>query len=231
MATKTLILRPTSNSTSSNIRNYTLYPSDTATANIYLLLSEEKADDDATYISTSGTLALDGVYFTVPTEYTNITPIAIRLFVRTKTISSAKAASPSLRIDGVEGLSTNTLDYIVINYDAYETNSTEISEIDAVWNALVTGDFFLALGASNTNSSGGKSTSTFEVRYTQIYIEADYEEGPDFPIAYVKNDSEWVQAEAIYHKENGEWVECEENTLTNGSRYRVVYLNNNLTEI
>lgn len=230
MATKTLILRPTSTliPSSNNIKNYTPFPSDTSAENMYMLVTEEIADDDATYISTKMTLPSGGINFTVPGEYTNITPKMIRLFTRVKTESATGiTSSPYLLLSGHEDLSVESYEYTVDNYDVYETYLTEILEVDmeALWTNLVNGNFGILLGVSNTTASGSKSANSVEVRYTQMYIEIDYDDGiPDGPIAYIKKGTNWVQTDAIYIKQNGSWIECDENTLTNGTQYRVTHI-------
>lgn len=225
MVTKTLILRPffcTFYKVGTLVSKGTMVPSETAEVDMFLLLNEEDTDDDATYYSVIDTLLPQGIlHFMVSNECRKITPTAIRFVIRTKTISSNSSIIPQLKLD-LASSDRITLDCPVKNYESYETNSLEVENVDVVWRELLNDTFRLHIGAAKTSSSSSGKSSEFEVRYTQIYIEVDYEDNAGTSNAYIKNGTEWVRAQAVYRKENGVWTECDGGALTQGKQYDIV---------
>lgn len=226
MATKTLILRPTS-SNNMDAGGVSVFPSDTSTDNIYLLLNEEVADDDATYVDISTTLASLSLGFTVPNKYLGIDPLSIRIIIRTMTPTPSGAMiqyGPALRVTDGTGKDVESHDPPEdIIFDVYETYNIEVINTQKVWDACITGANFLYIQMRKVSSSSSKNDGSV-IRYTQVYIEVDYE-GPDTPTAFIKDGMLWKESEAIYIKKNGSWVECDNSSLANGTQYTVLYLN------
>ena len=126
MATKTLILRPTS-VTSDDASLVTLYPADTALANAHILVNEEIADDDATYI-TGGLGSNIHYHFTFikPDDLKNITGFSFVVRYKFEASSTQHNAAYTMYL----GSNNYTLCTITANSTTYlDTNESITDDI------------------------------------------------------------------------------------------------------
>lgn len=203
MATETLILRPTYVGGMPE-----RYPSETADAQVWSLIAEEVADDDATYIIPTINTK---IFFTVPDEYLSLTPTAIKVFIRAK---ASADVIPNIVLCGtsVNGSGLTT---------AYQTSASDMpyADLESVYRLL----------AANTNTTGhelqivamGDSKST--IYLTQTYLELTFGEGTETPasdVIYVKEDGAWVAISGqIYKKINGAWTVTDTTVFKDGNKY------------
>lgn len=202
MATKTLILRPT-NVTCDNESLVTLYPTDTTLSNAHLLVNEEVADDDATYIT--GGLGSNINYhftFTKPEDLKNITGFSF--VVRHKLEASSSQHSIEYKIY----LNTNnyTLCTMTENSTIYSNMSENITDdiknvIIGILNNAQDLNFYITQAVSTGSSSKSKP-----IRTTQMYIELTYENN-DAILQYFKQNNKWINIGefAVHYKRNGKW--------------------------
>lgn len=201
MATKTIILRPTS-ITCDNESLVTLYPSSVTMANAHTLVNEEVADDDATYI-TGGLGSNINYHFNIskPDDLKSITGFSfiVRHKMEASSILHSIAYKMYLGTDNftLNTFTTNELTYLNMNDSV--TNDVK----DAIISLMNdTSDFnFYITQAVSTGTSKSKP-----IRTTQIYIEITYESN-DAVVQYLKQNDTWVNIGelAIYYKQNYKW--------------------------
>lgn len=209
MATKTLILRPTS-ITSSDESKVTLYPSDTTMANAHMLVNEETADDDATYIIGGlGSTINYHFSFTMPSDLKNI--LGFSFVVRHKMDASSSNHSVQYRMALGSGeyllgtLTTNPTAYDDM-FSALDEDTTD--EIISSLSGTTTSNFYVEqIVATGNNKSK-------PIRTTQMYIEITYENNTS-TIQYVKQNGIWVNIGELnfYYKRNGSWRKRNDNEL------------------
>ena len=171
MATKTLILRPTS-ITCDNESLVTLYPSGTTLSNAHLLVNEEVTDDDATYI-TGGLGSNINYHFTFakPDDFKNVTKFSFT--VRHKLEASSQQHSIAYEI--YLNANNYTLCTMTENSTVYSDMNENIT--DDIQNSIVNAlnndqnlNFYITQAVSTGNNKKSKP-----IRTTQMYIEITYE--------------------------------------------------------
>ena len=200
MATKTLILRPTS-VTAPDESLITLYPSDTAMADAHALIGEEIADDASTYIQCANNSTINYHFnFIKPDDFKEITNISF--FMRYGGTNNNGSSNIALQM----GLaSTNySLGTLALSGSAYVDSFGTIADIDKtniiakLNNATLSLDFYVQQTVSSANK-----VSVPQV--TQVYIEVTYENNKNSTL-YMKQNGEWVLYNyEIYHKRNCKW--------------------------
>ncbi len=226
MATKTLILRPIRVGASDESL-MTLYPSDTTISNAHLLVNEEVADDDATYVSITGAGTKAYYYFQYnkPEELISITDVAIK--TRDKLESGSNA--------GVGSFAINNTTYGVIT-----TGSVSTSEYNELALVASNSDSFLEAwnnATSDTTIEVGRSVHTNSskaspIRTTQVYIEITYEASepiePDPEptinnVILTKKNGLWTTINyiSVYCKNSNSWVLSDDYILQNNQKYTI----------
>lgn len=218
MATKTIILRPhrywdnINNAAGINVE-WTFYPADTPHDDISLLVSEEVADDDATYVSvpTTGNCS-DGFGFA--TADLDIIPISIRILARMRCQNTAVVMKYDICAEPVDGASHGTTICSGISTEAlsatYTTHSCNIPSeyVSTIWDYMCSTAVYVCLGPTNSSGSGKSASNTI---ITQLYLEVDYDDGtgiPDTPeaVMYQKIGDAWTPVYGtVYKKVNGIW--------------------------
>lgn len=213
MATKTIILRPTS-VTSDNETLVTLYPTDTAMANAHILVSEEVADEDATYI-TSGLGSNVYYHFACakPEDLKAVTGFSFKIRYRTEGTTSGTTYELNILSSTYSIASTGT------------TNNTAYVDVvdnltDDIKSAIIT-DF--NNGSSTWDFNIGQITAKGQskhkpIRTTQIYIEITYEDNQEV-VSYFKQDGTWLPLGGfiMYYKRNDKWNPINDSDLANYS--------------
>ena len=214
MATETLILRPTSGMV---IESVSRFPEDTATDDTWLLVSEEVADDDATYVCPVLISALN-LNFLIPLDYKILMPDAIKIVVRARiedgsiatTLAGNYATSITYSDDGSSyEFGRSNIDNIPLS-EEYQTILYEVpyDNIQPFWEML--GVSYNGGGVNTTHigiTSTGDDGKTGTMRVTQVYLEIDFEvEDPPTGI-FIKRNGAYIEASQIYQKINGSWTE------------------------
>lgn len=214
MALQTIILRPNGQGGISNASSLTRVPSSTPIENVYMLINEAVADDDATYISSNNVTA--DIELTFPVEMlSGITPTAVRLLARMKSESIIWRAR--IRIINNK---TTVGDFYAINtaLNTWETVSATCPNVDNIKDILKTAEFHFMFGYEGSNKSG-------KGYLTQLYLEVDYDDeaGGDEPVEvpalYIKKSGAWEPVYGtVYNKVNGAWVEGDLSALSAGDK-------------
>lgn len=226
MATETVILRPDGIYTQSTSSILTCYPSDVASKEQYLLVCEEVADDDASYVIISSILFSFG--FAIPTEYVGKTPSSIKIFFRQKLENAGTSASLAIKLGAVG--SNSEYYYNMTNYSNCDNITTEVpvtTEYTSLMvnvprdnlSQLVFDERSTHIFVGHTVSgSGSKSANP---RTTQIYIELTYGDEPEtLKTIYLKENGSWVSVPCtIYQKQNGAWIETDATVFEDGNQY------------
>ena len=211
MATKTLILRPTS-ITSENTSLVTLYPSDTTMDNAHILVNEEVADDDATYIT--GGLGSNVSYhfnFTKPDDLKKITGFSFLIRHKFEASSAQHTITYQLYI-GANNYTLKSLagsDNPTVYTDMNENITDEIrNAIISAINDEQNTSFYI------TQTITGNSSKSKPIRTTQIYIEIIYENNASI-IQYLKQNNTWINIGELnlYYKRNAKWSKKNDHEL------------------
>lgn len=224
MATETLILRPT-HSISGGVSS----GSSTGGANdeLWLLVSEEIADDDATWVDIEGAPLRYG--FTVPDEYLSKTPTNIRIYARA--IADDISTSPYLLFklfgpnDGDTLYQTPAQQYYLsTSYQTFYEDIANSSLITSWYSILINRDPATAhlTVMYQQDSSSSKGGADHNIRLTQLYLELTYddESASDAEIINFKQNGAWISISGdIYKKQNGVWVLSDSSELQEGFRY------------
>ena len=224
MATKTLILRPVA--VYAGDTAVTLYPSSTTIEQAHLLVNEEIADDDTTYITLATGEAVNYHFiYQKPLDLANVTNVVFHfrsLPETTGTANASNSVSHGLFVLGDNSYSFNAKAFgtsaaIYQDYDIEASNESTLSEVISIFNTLSTNDpFYCRQSIINT---GNKFCP---IRTTQMYVKITYEtkEDSDINFYYVKNNDKWKSYPvAMYKKSNNVWVETTEDIFENNSRY------------
>lgn len=222
MATKTVILRPTGNSSLWPDSSIIVYPSDTTSEQAYLLVNESVADDNATYVAVSNSLVGFEISFELPE---NRSIIGSRLHVRVNCTSFKYNMSfkPSENNDFSNKCQCD------INSDGWEDYAIDLINDDYFMtnfslNQFTT--FLVGFYAGSISSSKGGNNDT-PVVITQVYLELTYEEPEITAIPlYLRENGTWnAVSGTIYRKENGAWVESDDSVFTNGDQFALNVIN------
>ena len=213
MATKTLILRPTS-VTSNDETLVTLYPISTTMAEAHVLVSEATADDDSTYIvSKLGSVVHYHFAFTKPADFKNASNFNFN--VRYKSEGGATTGTAyTLNFGTDSGYSigstgtTNQASYIDI---AGTITTTDAEAIIAKFNDTSSDLTFYITQSTATGASKNKP-----IRTTQIYVEISYEDiSSQEALSYFKSNGEWINLGVYnaYYKKNNKWTSLKASDL------------------
>lgn len=208
MATKTVILRPTSG----NFYDATeRYPSTTSNNNVYLLVAEEVADDDATYYTAVNALPPTGVNFSLPDEYINMIPISIRCITRLRATSSSVTyvgLNLAQKSENTNMSNNMTAQGYIKPNDTYDTYTFELTaeEILGFWYIIVNNLTDTTIPHVGFTSKGDDAKSSVNSHITQVYLEIDFEVEEPTGI-FIKRNNNFIEATKAYQKISGAWVE------------------------
>ena len=203
MATKTLILRPVS-VTCDDTSLVTLYPTSTALSEAHLLVNEETADDDATYITSGlGSNVNYHFVFDKPSDFKNIIGISILIRYKFESTSTMHSLTYTVNLDTESFAITNTATQTSTAYvDQIESFADDLqSMIAAELNSTQSLSFYITQALSTTQSNKSKP-----VRTTQMYIEVTYESS-DPILQYFKQANKWISLGelALYYRSSDSW--------------------------
>ena len=203
----------------------TLYPEGTSTSEIYTLINENVADDDATYIKVASAISLGESMCDIligskqlVNNYSNVT--ACRVYFRGKSDS----------VSNLFGFAIN----------ASTNDITKVTPTDTTWS-----EYYVDLNVDNLKSSmqspkkeigfylrfGGIASNSdqknFYVYLTQLYVEVTYSDvdEPDNPPAttetvYLKENGTWTSVSCtIYQKQAGAWTLTDSTVFNNGDNF------------
>ena len=218
MATKTMILRPTA---MLNTDSFTGYAGGVETELSHLLVSEEVADDDATYITSkaSATSPTNGFLFTKPQ---NIVPTNIRIVCRVK--SSTASSSCAIFYNKESGVTRVASPSVSTTYqnESYALPSADLTEF---WKIINSTDTFHISFCSGTGVND-KSTA-YTTSLTQLFLEVDYEEAEsEDPILYVKANGVFSPISGdVYKKINDSWMISDTSVFNDGDKFKLQTIN------
>lgn len=202
MATKTMILRPIGWYQGGDESSYSPYPQDITEENYYLLLSEENADDSATYLITTIALNMNHTGCLFNAQEVSFTPSSIRLVFRACTTISGATTTPLFFYgDGASNHYSGDLISLTEEYTTY-TYELPSDNINTFWSYIKESEMgHIGFNNGNSNSKGDKDT-----RITQLYLEIDYDDGSK-PF-YLKKTNAWEEASytTVYKKNSNSWV-------------------------
>jgi hypothetical protein len=226
MATKTMILKPID----TDRTGLTPFPSDTDTLDYPLLIAEDIADDDATYLSSTSALA--GTFYFVPDL--NITPLNIRIVARMRTTILDSLVSIGYYAD----FNYTSSSAILERFDDINLSEEYITYIETVPTEHISRffDYKTADGSSmegvrcgivnfsvGTTKTGSKATMDY--RLTQLYLEIDYNDDNDneelVETVYLKENGSWIAipCSSIYQKQNGQWIIADSSIFEKGNKF------------
>lgn len=224
MATKSVILRPTTSERMQDSPNVQCYPSDTTTENAYLLVSEAVADDDATYITAASPLVYCSISFDLP-EQRGIS--GVKGYCRVKSEGTIAAAQVGLTVwskknSSLEeftiysqnvGPGTSTWTDYEVDFNKGDNSANALAAIN---NCEYDHIDMLAYGGTNNSPSSPKGVSTSS-SFTQMYVELIYENSSSI---YFYENGSWVNVPGtIYQKQNGTWAETDDSVFSNGDYF------------
>ena len=220
MATKTLILRPV-RVTTDDESLVTLYPSNTTMANAHTLVSEEVADDDATYIWLTGAKGAVRYYFeyTKPEDLISITNFTVTL--KEKLESGSNVGGYNFYINNTMQAIGGSITLNTSEYNFYTLSPNTDKALTSIINLFseATSDTEIYFYRNvNSNSSKASPLKTTQV-YMEITYEAKEEAKPD--LIYLKKDNIYTQVNynSIYSKNNNSWVITDISSLQNNEKY------------
>ena len=231
MATKTLILRP-------HIVNFedetliTLYPSGTSITNASILVDDEVADDDSTYIlGSKGSVIYYSFRDWIPEDLGAITDFKIYSRCKAEVAGTSNQSNPFSFVyngDGTDGTRIAYLsqylgkdtEYVTKTFDESINDETLLSHL---YNMIISSYISFDIMISQNIDTDSKSNP---IRITQVYIEITYETKKTFKPIYLKSNNIWTPIQGtIYQKTNGVWTETTPETLQNNTKYLI----NNIT--
>lgn len=219
---KKILLRPSADVSVANAATHSKYPSESEYS--YLLVNEEVADDGATYISieveksgytgyATSSFAMSG---TVPKRNIKITNFKfVYRYATGGTLISSISDTATISIGGISTSSTYSVaetstsgsDYETTEITAFDNSDAILTELNKLIKSSGTENLSgitLTLSTSLSTSENTK-TSNNDVRYTQLYLELNYEE-TDIGVC-IKSDNSWLTATQAFRKQDGTWIE------------------------
>lgn len=173
----------------------------------YLLINEEVADDDATYIYTSvsstsstGTGAIVTLGGTLPSGKFKVT--GAKIYIRARaTNNGTSSVAVKLATDSNESSFS-----VTTSYETYSDTNVGATYIGKTY----TSSSFPSSIYLNISATGNKSSSkdsSFDIRITQVYLELTYEAAGNTGLGiHIKVAGVWKESQSAYKKVNGEWV-------------------------
>lgn len=235
MAIKTIILRPTASSITNIVNSgnlgITSTPSNVANENLYQLVAETVADDDATYITLSNTGDKLKLEYFLETNITNITGITV--YCRARSDGTSYAGSIGMEVEVNGNLNASNQDhpelspgisawenYTIDMISAYNETMDFLEILNSVSN---TRKITLVCGVGGSINSSNKNTVK-SVDYTQVYIELTCGE-PDEETSslYLRENGAWTATNGIiYQKINNSWTVTTTDVFQEGDIYELV---------
>lgn len=223
MATETLILRPV---LVTNPANCTYYPSDTSSDQIHTLVSEEVADNDATYIIAKTQTNSPNFSFSIPESYQDRVPLGIKLCGVAKRYDSSEVET----LIGLYWYATSTSSSNApITIGSFENDdwtyfSISYSEehIEGAYNRILNDPQGSHLSVYRSNASKNDAEG---IAITQLYLELTYEkeESTTSYAVYLKNNGVWeTNRGVVYKKIDGSWQEATPASLSTDIKYKVI---------
>lgn len=219
MAEQSMILRPTASALGTNM---TAYPSDTVSENVYQLVNEVEADNDATYVTVNSLDPLK-LFFEKP-QVTMIVGVKLHCCVNSQ--GDLNACGVKLVAIPMEGSSFSDVESAtgnpgpcVTGWASYAIDySNETAFIEALNNSEYTQIEARCVSGSKAN---GKASAA---KYTQVYLELIYDDGESATIPlYLRENGAWTAVEGtVYQKVNGAWVESSTDIFQDGDSYQLV---------
>lgn len=226
MATETLILRP---SYVVNRTNCAYFPSDFDVEQIHLLIAEETADNDSTYIIIGASaLTNPNLSFVVPKEYQSKTPTAIKICGVARGYETTEAETLQLQFrytdsNAENGYSALELEAISIATDwTYFETSYPSEQINAAYEWMINNPSGIQI---ITNCDSTTKNTAEGIALTQMYLEVTYEEEEDIITyaVYLKNNGVWeTNRGVVYKKIDGSWQEATPVSLSTDIKYKVI---------
>ena len=219
MATKTVILRPDKNTSSSKS---TYFPSDHDINLQYLLVSEEVADNSSTYVVAGAVLATTVFGFSVPEEFRSKVPLAAKVCGVASSYESTEAETLYINYKYPYGDSVSSVQEEVASFTSnweYFECEVQNNDLNLFNDGLLNVENFLT---PFCNSIADKGTEG--VAITQLYIALTYEvEDEETNSIYLKSNGSWTSISGtIYQKSNGSWTEVDASVLQDGTKYMVI---------
>lgn len=209
MATGTIVLRPS--------RDVSLTHKCSRGSQGYILIYDNVADDDSTYIyhnlsSTSTSNHTSTFILTGEIPSGKIKINEVRLYSRARKSSSGETANYHCYFgvntnNGGNSANSGTSATLSQNYSTINENSTEM--VNELNNYLNTNDTFPTISVAITTSGRKSSNKNNDgyIRVTQVYMEIDYETIEEQSSLYVKENGVWNKYTKIYIKSNNNWIE------------------------
>ena len=232
-----LILRPAADLNNNDNMQY-------SSGNVgYLLINEETADDDATYVYG----AYDSTTFSRRSQRFSTQPIqlnkrikvtSVKTYVRCKTTKSKSEdiaqyrVVVNLRTSGDVGYSVNNEDVDVTTSWKTYTYTFAPTDFNVGTNKddiIFERGYYSTFGYLSVSLWGKKKVDkndNFQTRVTQLYAVLTYEElsepEPSSGI-YLKQNAAYSQAKAIWKKTNGIWSKTDKTAIDTTKNYRLIH--------
>lgn len=222
MATKTLILRPVK-VTCDDETLVTFYPDTAALSTAHMLVNEEVADDDSTYVlASAGSNVYYHFNYVKPSDLKNINSFTFYVKIKAETAgsnSNYNNINYSINLSSQYTLPSSKLGTeagYIIHSGAGNSDDITANIIQEFNDTTSDLNFYITQNVA----SGGKNNP---IRTTQIYVEIIYE--PE-DIIYIRSNDVWDITEytELYFKNNVEWVKLEspaESVFDDGSKYKI----------
>ena len=217
---------------------------------VYQLLNETVADDDGSYIRSytddgdvdeRTSVVVAGISLPNGKRMIQLRPV-IRVSILYSNTSSKDGIHATLTLsvddvsetykvtDLVSPSHSTSYSYLILESDTYNTfecifdlDSPLIDAINSYYmknNRAPEVRIAIQTSAKGTDQSGYKSANSAEVRVSQVYFEAAYEESLD--VCY-NIDGIWEQPRVVYRKNNGRWLKVSNTEAINQISSRAVF--------
>lgn len=172
----------------------------------YLLINEEVADDDATYIyssiggtSSSSASQIVNLGGTLPSGEFKIT--GAKIYIRARaTNNGTSSVAVKLATD-----SDKSSFSVTTSYETYSDTNVGATYIGKTYTSSSFPSIILNIFATGNKSSS--KDSSFDIRITQVYLELTYEAAGNTGLGiHIKVAGVWKESQSAYKKVNGEWV-------------------------
>lgn len=204
----------------------------------YILVNEEVADDDSTYIyqTLSKDSAAAGSWFNIEIpDIRNFKLLSLETCARAKATSKkssdTKVLIHYLYINGTFkqlGIYGDLSNEYTNFFRPYDDNDAER------YGALIGKTFekfsdtgITGFGISTSGLKGASKNDDFEMRVTQAWLKITYEEVPEpepgtSTSIYLKQNGAYAQAKAIWKKTNGVWDKTDKTAIDATKKYRLI---------
>lgn len=221
MATKTLILRPSS--TVAYTGTVEAFPKNTAFEDWYKLVNEEVADLESTIINIDADNASSVTFgFNFTKSMRSILSMKIYMYWNQGGfVSSVKLLCQVLNDSG-ELIGEEAIEQDIEGSTTYALQVFNTSNIYNVLNEIDNGNIHISYTAITEGTTKANGTNL-----SQLYIEIEYD-GPEVEnreIVQIKENGIWVLLSGdIYKKENNSWTLTDLSNFQNGQNYITKYI-------